>query len=45
MKNQHKLNKIDATVLKETISPEFNLIKTSDTMGGALTHLAPFNLR
>jgi hypothetical protein len=41
MKNQYKPNRIDATVLRETISPEFNLIKTSDTMGGALRHLVP----
>lgn len=41
MKNQYKPNRIDATVLRETISPEFNLIKTSDTTGGALRHLVP----
>ncbi len=29
----------DKTYLRDTISTEFNLIKTSETIGGALTHL------
>jgi hypothetical protein len=45
MRKQQKYKKISITALRETISPEFNLIKTSDTMGGALTHLDSFFIK
>ena len=45
MEKQQKRKRTDMTSLREIISPEFNLIKTSETMGGALTHLAPLFIK
>jgi len=36
----HKHSNTTASTLRDLISPEFNLIKTADTIGGALIHLA-----